>query len=119
MYQSSKKVSTDGFLQLKSDITLFLQRKDKIYCKALKRHVFLSKLPKAITERKDAKRRLQAFEVAIDILRSASTYNRKYIKGYVCYEIKGLDISGKIIAIHIREEVVQKDRILFFVSCLQ
>ena len=117
MYQSRKKISTSNLAQLKCNLDAVLQRRKNVYCKALKRPVSLQKLPQVITERKDAKRRLQAFEVAIDILRNEVEYKASVIKGYACFEVTGYDASSTKVMVHLREEYVQKDRVLFLVSC--
>ena len=117
MYRSQKRISTDGLQQLKSDLALFLQKKKTIPCRSLKRHVSLVKLPDAIAKRHDAKRRLQSFIVALDIVRFASEYTERIIGKQTCYEIRGCDSDGRIVIVHLREEVVRKDRMLFFVSC--
>jgi len=117
VYRSKQQISSKNLPQLKAELLLYLQQKSKIYCKALKRHAHLSKLPDAITERKDAKRRLQRFLVAIDILAKEKTYKQKCFKKHINYAITGLDANNEPVFVHIREEITQKDRILYFVSC--
>ena len=117
MYQSRKRISGKGMQQLKSNLSTFVNRKDRVYCKALKRPVSLDKLPTVITERHDAKRRLQVFDVALDILRNETQCAECVLNGYTCYEIRGKAADGNVVIIHLREEVIHKDRVLFFVSC--
>lgn len=117
MYQSRKHISTENLKQLTSDLQLLLQHKKKILCRSLKRAVSLEKLPDAITKRHDAKRRLQALDVAIDIVRHAPSCKERTIGKQKSYELRGKDANKKIVIVHLREEVVQNDRILFFVSC--
>lgn len=85
--------------------------------KHIKRKIFLDKLPEVILERKSSrKRRLQCFISGMDILKKT-----KYIfpnpsnKSELCF--LGEDKNGYLVEIHVREEVHQKDRRLFFVSC--
>lgn len=116
-YQSKRRISTDTLRQLKLDLDLFLKQRKVVPCKILKRNVSLAKLPEVITERYDVKRRLQAFEVAIDIIHYARKYTEKLLGGCICYEFRGYSADGRIVIVHLREEVVHKDRILFLVSC--
>ena len=117
MYQSKKRISTDNMQQLKSDLGYLLKRQKKVICKSLKRPVSLEKLPDVFTKRHDAKRRLQALIVGLDIVRHSPSCAKRIIKGYICYEFRGKDIEGNLVTVHLREEVMRKDRILFLVSC--
>lgn len=103
--------------QLKSDIERLLKCHKKIFCKSLRRHVSLNKLPKAITARKDSRRRLRALAVALDIVRHAPSCKIKMIDKHRCYELRGYDVDGALVIVHLREEIIAKDRILFLVSC--
>jgi hypothetical protein len=118
MYHSEERISVQNLKQLRSDLQVFLERKKKIYCKALKRPVYLSKLPEVITGRKkDRKRRLQSFNVAVDILRNEKNYTKSEIDGCTRFEICGCDADGRTVKVHLREERIQNDKRLFFVSC--
>jgi len=120
MFRSKKRISSTGSLQqLKSNLNSIIKKKRKIYCKTLKRSVFLSRLPAAITERHDAKRRLQCFDVALDILKNNTYFRIKTVGGEPCYEIYGKDARGKTVVVHLREETHKKDRKLFFISCFR
>ena len=68
MFQSKKCISTDNLQQLKSDLDCFLKKRKKVKCKSLNRTVSLEKLPDALTERHDSRRRLQALNVGLDIV---------------------------------------------------
>jgi len=117
MYRSKRQISRENLPKLKANLVLFLRQKNRVYCRALKRPVHLTKLPDALVERQDAKRRLQRFLVAVDILAGAKTYERRQLRGKTNYEITGMDVNGVLVCVHVREEVVRKDRILYFVSC--
>ena len=117
MYQSKKKISSQNRQWLETDVNRFLDKKKQIYCKALKRKVSLEKLPAAITERRDAKRRLQRLYVAIDILQYAKEYTVKKIDKKQCYELRGHSVDDQEVIVHVREEVQNKNKVLFFVSC--
>ena len=118
-YKSKKKVSQKNKKNLVKDLDNFLLGFNKIYCKALKRTVSLSKLPNCLLQRKtSATDRLQKFWVAIDILKHEKKFRVRENKGCLEYEISGMDILGQKIYIHLREELsLKKDRILFFISC--
>ena len=117
MYVSTIQISELNHWKLQMNLHVFLNGKSKIYCGHLRRYISLAKLPNALTKRKDAKRRLQRFWVAIDILRHARFCNEQFIDGYICYEFRGNDRNGTLVIVHVREEVVRKDKILFLVSC--
>jgi len=70
----------------------YLDAHQFIYCKALKRKVYLSKLPQAILIRRSSvTQRLQRFFVSIDILKHEKYYTIRTSNGYEEYEIKGMD----------------------------
>jgi hypothetical protein len=119
MYQSNKRISRKNKQILTEDLKVFLKNNKKTYCKALKRTVDLSKLPEAITKRKtSATARLQKFWIAIEILKKSKNCKTRELKGCIEYEIIGLDTNKTKIAVHLREELsIQKNRVLFFVSC--
>ena len=118
-YQSKIAISQKSKQVLTKKLLLFLEKNHKTYCKALKRKVFLDKLPDAIIERKQsATHRLQCFFVAIDILKHETTSSVRERSGCLEYEIIGTDCNGKKVYVHLREELsIKKDRVLFFVSC--
>ena len=118
MYQSKFCISSKGMSDLKNLLKNYLKRHSTLYCKALKRKVSLAKLPDAIAKRgKGTKKRLARFKVAMDILRNAKTYTTRVHHGKREYEIVGIDRTGILVRIHLREESSSKDRQLFFVSC--
>lgn len=119
IYQSSISTSHKNLDLLKKELSRFLSANTNIHCKALKRNIALSKLPEVITNRKSsAKRRLQCFNVAVDILKHARHYKERTYKGFKEYSIIGHSANGFEIEIHLREErTEQKDRKLFFISC--
>ena len=117
MYRSKKRISINNRRRLTADLSEFLSKKKKVRCKALGRFVSLEKLPEVITNRYDAKRRLQAFMVAIDILQHSSSCIAMERRGKQCFELRGCDIEGCVVIVHLREETIHRNRILFFVSC--
>ena len=118
MYQSKKMVLKQDIRKARSELISFLGRSsDKIYCKALKRFVFLEKLPECIVHRHDAKRRLNLIFVAFDILKNETIFKKKKVGRWNCFEISGLDRNGVEVCIHVREEVRKYDKKLYFVSC--
>ncbi|USN58092.1 MAG: hypothetical protein H6767_07270 [Candidatus Peribacteria bacterium] len=76
MYKSKLMISTKSKKILSNFLDDFLLKNEKVYCRAFKRKVYLSKLPDVIMGRKSsATQRLQRFWVAIDILK----HEREYI----------------------------------------
>ena len=117
MYFSKITIDHEPRVILKKRLLDFLRNKNFIYSKALKRKIFLTKLPDAILERKDSqKRRLQCFRVAIDILRRSKHFSQNP-KNRNEFEIKGFSAENYTVFVHLREEISQKNRQLFFVSC--
>ena len=117
MFQSGQKISRGSTSQLLQELEQFLAQKHKVYCRYLRRPVFLTKLPNAISKRRDARRRLQAFRVALDITQHAYTGKVMKIDGDICHELRGKDAEGKTVIVHLREEKVNSDQKVFFVSC--
>lgn len=118
MYQSNRRILTRNSQRLHTDVKELLHTKKKIRCKSLGRFISLQKLPEAIVNRRDSKRRLQSFWVALDIVKHAPSYRNVIIDGYRCFELRGVDALGAVVIVHLREEHVQKDRIVYFVSCM-
>lgn len=118
MFQSKLIVSTKSKKILINFLNQFLKDNKKIYCRAFKRKVDLSKLPEAITERKKSStHRLQRFSVAIDILKHERNC-KPNLENQNEFEICWLDRNWENIIIHLREETSNwKDKILYFVSC--
>jgi len=118
MYKSKLIISTKSKKILVNFLNKFLKDNDKVYCRAFKRKVDLSKLPEAITERKrSSTHRLQRFSVAIDILKHERIYKIS-LENKDEFEICGLDRNWKEIIIHLREELTSwKDKVLYFISC--
>lgn len=117
MYQSRKNISCFPKSALINDFLLFLSRKGKIYCKHLGRSIFLEKLPEILLLRKDSKNRLECFFVAIDIIQHSHYWKEKIIDGFRCYEAVGYTKNNDKVSVHIREEIFQKDKKFFFISC--
>ncbi len=119
MYKSQLAIESKAKAILIRKLDKFLKNNQKVYCKSLKRTVFLDKLPDAILKRKQsATKRLQRFFVSIDILKNQKKYFIREYKGCLEYEIIGLDQNNKKVYIHLREELsIKKDRMLFFISC--
>lgn len=118
MYQSKFTINKKPLLILKKTFLEFLQSTTKIYCSALKRPIFLDKQPEAILNRKDAKVRLAAFDVAIDILKHSKickTWQHSNSR-IIAFSIHGLSLEGYLVSIHIREETFKKDRRLYLIS---
>ena len=108
MYVEKKSASI-----MKSRLIIFLRNHSWIHCKALNRKIFLSKLPDAIIKRSNAKNRLQCFWVALDILKKSHSF---IVSTKNEYEIKGLSADGNIVFIHLREEKISKDKMMFLIS---
>ncbi len=119
MYKSKIRISTETKNKLVKKLNDFLVKNKKIYCRSLKRKIYLNKLPETIIRRKtSASKRLQRFFVAIDILKHEKKFKVRENKGCLEYEIIELDSLKNKVYIHLREELtLKKDRILYFVSC--
>lgn len=117
MYYSKLGISHHGKEILLQRLHVFLEKQKTVYCRALKRKVFLGKLPEVLRNRHDVKRRLQSFFVAMDILQNCSQYTISHKDGYKCFEMVGKDSNNKKVFIHVREEEHHKDKMLYFISC--
>ena len=85
------------------------------FCFGNKRPVFLSKYLESTIDRTDGTFRMRYFSPAIEILKNATEINViKHSENE--YEILGLCPNGDITAIHIREEMEQKNRKLYLIS---
>jgi len=61
---------------------------------------------------------LQRLFISFDIIKNESNFSVRENNGCLEYEIIGKDRGGKMVYAHIREELsIEKDRVLFFVSC--
>lgn len=116
MYQSKKSIQKKSLPALKKDFQVFLANhpKNKIYSTGLKRPLFLDEFPDAIIKRKDAKHRLEALSVAIDIAK----HSKEIIPwGNDGYAIIGSSKEGVKVGVHIREKWgKKKDKKLYIVS---
>lgn len=118
-YRSKKFIAKQGTKDLKVLLQKYLRDHKFVYCKSLKnRKIFLEKLPEAITARKDCKYRLQAFWVGVDILQKSRLKPKikRNDKKIIEYEFQGLFADGKKVKIHVREELVKKDKKIFLTS---
>ncbi len=120
MYKSKQNIQKGSIELLKRHMTSFLTRNKFVYCSALKRKVFLNKLPDVIMHRKKTrKKRLECFRVACDVSLHARTYTkREGARHCIEIEICGMSADGLKVCVHIREEMTRgNNRKLFFVSC--
>ena len=118
MYKAKIAISTKWRIILINFLNKYLEKNNKVYCRAFKRKISLKKLPEAIINRKSSvTQRLQKFMVAIEILK----FERKYEvnpENENEFEIVWFDKNNKKVIIHIREEKsLKKDKILYFISC--
>jgi hypothetical protein len=117
MYKSKKQIENKSLLTLKKYLEIFLQKNRFIYCKSLKRKVFLDKLPKVIIKRKGCKDRLRCFFVGVDLIQNSKKYSKRYKNKKAEFEIVGFSNEGKKVFAHIREEKdIQKNKRLFLIS---
>lgn len=117
MYQSKEFLEKKSTATLKRYLGVFLKKTTFVRCKALgNRKVFLAKLPHAILTRRDVGERLRSFWVGLDILRHSLYIKHRFCRGKDEYEIEGFSAENKRIYVHLREEIIQKDRKLFFIS---
>jgi hypothetical protein len=105
---------------LEKEIDGFIQKYPKIisFCFGKKRPIFLDKYILANATRPDGTRRLQLFYEAIDRIKCA---NLKEIHRHSEneFEILGTKKTGKEYAIHIREDILRKDRRLYLISTFE
>ncbi|MBF0541336.1 MAG: hypothetical protein HQK91_07790 [Nitrospirae bacterium] len=116
----NKSISTKKGKDLDNEIQAIIDINNKVICKALNRRpVLLDKYLEACNNRKDKTRRKQLFKAATELIKVATEADiistRKERLG-IGYSLKGLLPNSKIINIHIREEIVSKNKILFLIS---
>ncbi len=118
MHTSKINISSKWKKILLNFLSAFLDKNNKIYCRAFKRKVSLAKLPDAIINRKSSSTaRLQRFTVAVDILKHEKDY-KVNSENSSEFEIIWYDQGWKKVTIHLREEIsLWKDKVLYFVSC--
>jgi hypothetical protein len=116
MYYSRHPISNQTKQQLKARIEEYISRHPVRRCKALKRNVQLSKYIAATNTRADAVLRYRSFFCAMQIIAKASDCKEKMINGFKCFEIQGRAQGGEVVTIHMREEVHDKDKILYLIS---
>jgi hypothetical protein len=117
MYKSNKFIQNKSLPSLKKDLQNLLNSHKYIYCKALRRKIFLDKLPEVIIKRLDARRRLQCFFIAIDVIKNSQNYMEREKDKQIEFEFFGFSAENKKVFIHIREEKdAQKNKRLFLVS---
>ena len=103
--------------KMTQDIKLHISKNSKVmtFCFGNKRPVFLSKYLESTVNRADGTHRMRYFAPAIELLRNALESDIiKYSETE--YEILGSCPNTDIIAVHIREEIEQKDRRLYLIS---
>ena len=119
MYTSRISLFTNRNLSyLKKDLLVFLKTSQYVHVKSMKnRKVFFDKLPEVLFSRKKTvKKRLQSFFVAIDILRHEKKFT-VHSQNNKEFSIIGKSFDNTFVEIHIREEIIQGDRKLLFISC--
>ena len=103
------------------DIKVYIQKKPTIICKGLnRRRVLLIKYLDATHGRIDKTRRRQKFRAGVELIQKATATDmtNQIIEpsGDRAFEFKGTTPSGKIVTVHIREEIEDKDRRLYLIS---
>lgn len=79
--------------------------------------IFLDKYFHATNNRPDRRERFQLLFPAIELLKEAWIWvEQKKIDHYTCYEVEGMTHDETIFRVHIREEILQKDRRLYLIS---
>lgn len=119
MFESRLNIENKTLPILKKNLDGFLEKNTHVYCKALKKKVYLSKLPEVITNRKSsAKKRLACFQVALDILKHSKIFIKREYESKKEFSIEGLSSDKKKVEIHLREETnTKKDKKIYFISC--
>lgn len=106
---------------LEKEINEIISRKGKVAFWGLgnKRPIFLNKYLET-TKRHDKNRRRQKFISALELLsrvkKKHMTDKIKEPTGRYSYEFKGITPSGKLVGVHIREEIERKDKKLYLIS---
>jgi len=116
MYQSKKSIALLPTQILKKTFLEYIEKNPKIRCHILKRSIFFDEASDSMLKRKDVKTRLECFSVGIDIIRKSSVFEKKIIKGSVCYEITGLAKGLEQVKVHLKEITKKNDKKLFFIS---
>ena len=102
---------------MNQDIKTHISKNSKVmtFCFGNKRPVFLSKYLKSTIDRADGTHRMRYFAPAIEILKNAWEIDI-IAHSQSEYEVLGSCPNGDITAVHIREEIEQKDRRLYLIS---
>jgi hypothetical protein len=61
---------------------------------------------------------MRLFFVGMDLIKTAKDYTQKIENGVISYELRKYT-GGKSLVVHIREEMVLKDRKLFLISTFE
>ena len=121
MLKLKTEISVKKGDSLQKEIKTEIQRRPIVTCKALNRRgVVLAKYLDATHGRIDKTRRRQKFWAGVELLRKATaediTNHITEPMGDIAFEFKGITPSGKIVAVHIREEIEGKDKKLYLIS---
>lgn len=116
MFHSKKLLSKHTRQQNQMRIMKHISSNTHVCSKVLRRKVNLSKYIDSNIQRSDAFIRFASFFVGLDIVKKSKDYEVKYIDGFRCFEISGSAKNGELVKVHIREEIIEKDRILFLIS---
>lgn len=113
MYTTKKNFLNGDRKTILKRIDCLIRKRPSIKSRLLKRKIYLDKFIECTINRKDAKQRLGLFEIGIDVIRNSSDINQYNDKEYA---FTGKMLDGKIIEVHIREEINQKDKQLKLIS---
>jgi hypothetical protein len=116
IFKSCKRIDIDKTkAQCLARIKTYIRDVKSIRCGILRRRVFLSRFVEANNFRN--KERLQTFFAALEIIQKSKLCKEVYDKSErKCFRMLGMDVCGEIIEVHLREEMENKDRKLYFIS---
>ena len=107
-------------IALRKSITAFIQKRQKIVSFLFwsKRPIYLEKFLDAQERRNDKNTRLSYFFAAVELLQR---WDNSHMKTHSEdeWEVTGVLQNGKILAVHIREERINNNRILFLISTFE
>jgi len=116
MYFSKVSLSYRTTSENKKKVKKYISFHKNHKCGILKRKVSLEKYFESNEKREDASVRFASFIVGLDILRSSKECTKIIKNGYICFEISGISKNKELVMVHLREEIINKDRILFLIS---
>jgi hypothetical protein len=120
MLKIQSRINHKKWIALARNIESFISSRKKVftYITDKKCPVYLERYIPAQNKRRDKTQRYACFFAGLDIIRKASVWDVVCRQGTE-WEILWMTPEKEIIAVHIREERIQNDRVLFLISTFE